>query len=477
MFWLGLLIGSAAANEIIVPDFHATPGSSQAGPEIVYAAMIEALGDRDLAFLDADDLREFVGEAAADCPARAQCPGNVWPDIEGELALLGTVTLSGEDVTAVVEYHKRGIEGAVEIFQAEFKAGVAARFAVDAALIAEDVLRMDASALPAATASLALTPTTVTADALGVINPLETDAPPAMPEAPIEAPVAKRPAAVADVRPGRVSDRPMTPVKERRYMGITRMLYEEYQASGMSRAEFLGAKRIRSKSFYVELSPGVVFGDVQRRYAVRTALVEDGPDTFRAIGSYERDQFLPSTAFSMVVGAGFAPTWWLDLGLNVGMEFPRKELITGFEAYASKADFDSGYVCPDCADQTVFQPATALTFLVEPRIRLVFAPAGLVKPYAVGGWNTRFNDRYDTPDLDKVAFQDRPGVQTYGPMGGFGFGVDPKQRASSFIEGTYTHLLGPGIMDVGRQYVQAIPEPVEGSGAVMTVRIGVASRF
>ena len=158
MLWLGLLIGSAAANEIIVPDFHATPGSSQAGPEIVYAAMMEALGDRDLAFLDADDLREFVGEAAADCPARAECPGNVWPDIEGELALLGTVTLAGDDVTAVVEYHKRGVEGAVEIFQAEFKADVAARFAVDAALIAEDVLRMDVDSLPTAAASLALAP-------------------------------------------------------------------------------------------------------------------------------------------------------------------------------------------------------------------------------------------------------------------------------------------------------------------------------
>jgi hypothetical protein len=478
MLWLGLLIGSAAANEIIVPDFHATPGSSQAGPEIVYAAMMEALGDRDLAFLDADDLREFVGEAAADCPARAECPGNVWADIEGELALLGTVTLAGDDVTAVVEYHKRGVEGAVEIFQAEFKADVAARFAVDAALIAEDVLRMDVDSLPTAAASLALAPATVAADALGVINPLEGDVPAEPPATrPTDAPAAQKPAVVADVRSGRVSERSMTPVKERRYMGITKMLYEEYQASGMSRAEFLGAKRIRAKSFYVELSPGVVFGDVQRRYAVRTALVEDGPDTFRAIGSYERDQFLPSTAFSMVVGAGFAPTWWLDLGLNVGMEFPRKELITGFEAYASKADFDSGYVCTDCADQTVFQPATALTFLVEPRVRLVFAPAGLVKPYAVGGWSTRFNDRYETPDLDKVAFQDRPGVQTYGPMGGLGIGIDPKQRANSFIEGTYTHLLGPGIMDVGRQYVQSIPEPVEGSGVVMTVRIGVASRF
>jgi hypothetical protein len=221
----------------------------------------------------------------------------------------------------------------------------------------------------------------------------------------------------------------------------------------------------------------MVFGDVQRRYSVRTALIQDGPDTFRAIGSYERDQFLPGTAFSLVVGAGYSPTWWLELGVNVGLEFPRKELITGWEAYGSLSDFDNGVLCTECSDQTIFQPATALTFMIEPRMRLVLSPKGLVKPFLVTGWNTRFNDSYETPDLDKVAYQDRPGVQTYGPMGGIGLGFDPRKRASAFIESTYTHLLGPGILDTGRQFVRRMPIPAEGLGLVMTVRAGVVSRF
>mgnify|MGYP001288560806 CR=1 FL=1 len=73
--------------------------------------------------------------------------------------------------------------------------------------------------------------------------------------------------------------------------------------------------------------------------------------------------------------------------------------------------------------------------------------------------------------------QDRPGVQTYGPMGGLGLGFDPRKRASAFIESTYTHLLGPGILDTGRQYVRQMPVPAEGVGAVMSVRAGVVSRF
>jgi hypothetical protein len=482
MLWIGMLIASASANEIILPDFHGTPGSSEAGPEIVYSAMVEALSDRDLAFLDANDLRTFLGDAAQDCPARSECPGNLWMDIEGELALLGTVTMTDAQITATIEYYRRGIEEPVEIFQADFGAEVASRFAVDAALIAEDVLKMGDELLMTATAPM-VAAATISEDALGIIDiapDLPIPAAPAPP--PVAPPAAKRapeppPAAAAPIASGRVSSRPMAEDDERRYMGLTKGLYEEFQASNQSRIEFLADKKIRAKAFFVELAPGLVFGDVQRRYSVRTALIQDGPDTFRAIGSYQRDQFLPGTAFSLIAGAGYAPTWWLELGVNVGLEFPRKELITGWEAYGSKSDFENGTLCAECSDQTIFQPATALTFMVEPRVRLVLRPTGLVKPFLVTGWNTRFNDSYVTPDLDKVAYQDRPGVQTYGPMGGLGLGFDPRKRASAFIESTYTHLLGPGILDTGRQYIKQMPVPVEGFGVVMTVRAGVVSRF
>jgi hypothetical protein len=107
MLWIGMLIASASANEIILPDFHGTPGSSEAGPEIVYSAMVEALSDRDIAFLDANDLRTFLGDAAEDCPARSECPGNLWMDIEGELALLGTVTMTDAQITATIEYYQQ----------------------------------------------------------------------------------------------------------------------------------------------------------------------------------------------------------------------------------------------------------------------------------------------------------------------------------------------------------------------------------
>jgi hypothetical protein len=400
------------------------------------------------------------------------CPASLWPKLKADLALLGTVTMTENNVHAVIEFHRRGAADPVEVFEARFEADVADRFAVDAALVTVDVLRIDSDALQVSETAGLMGPATVTEDALGVISPV-TPPPVVKKKQRKMVPAPPRPPSA----PGRVAQRPMRPEQERRYMGLSKGLYDEFRASGLSRVEFLAEKRYRARTFYVEIAPGVAFGDVQRRYAVRTALIEDGPGTFRSVGSYERDQFLPSTAFSMVVAAGYAPAWWVDFGVGVGMEFPRKELITGFEAYASKGDYDRGNLCDTCTDQTVFQPATALTFVVEPRTRIVLAPTGVVKPYLTAGWSARFNDRYQTPDLEQVAFPDRPGVQSYGPFGGAGFGIDPRRRAGAFVEATYTHLLGPGIMDVGRQYVQSIPEPMTGTGAVMAVRLGAVSRF
>jgi len=436
--------------------------------------MVEALSDRDIAFLDSADLKEFMGTAANNCPIRKECPGNLWMDIEGDLALIGMVSLEGERIDATVEYFRRGTEAPVEVFQAEFGVEQAGRFGVDAALIAEDVLAMGDEAIAAVVVPVgALDDATVTEDALG---PIETVAPQVEPEpAPVPQPV--RTAPTPPPAAGRISTRSMSPDDERRYLGLPKKLYDEYQASGESRAAFIGAKRFRARTFFVELSPSVVFGDIQRRYISRAMLLQRGRDDFETQGYYERDQFLPGTAFSMVVGGGYAPLWWLELGVNVGLEFPKKELVTGWEAYGSRSAFENAEICATCSEQRTFQPATAIALMVEPRFRFVLVPTGPVKPFLIAAWTTRFNDKYATPDLDKVDYPDRPGVQAYGPTGGLGLSVDPRRRASIFMEATGTQLLGPGVLDTGRQFVNMVPVEQDGIGYVFAVRAGVTSRF
>jgi hypothetical protein len=474
MIWLSILISTSFANEIIVPAFAAAPNTDAAGPEIVYAALVEGLQDRDIAFLDSSDLTAFMGNKADDCPSRPECPGALWMDIQGELALVGSVAMTGTRIDATVDYYRRGVDAPVEVFQAEFAAAEANRFGVDAALIAEDLLKLGDDAVAAVMLGSGLmAPATVTEDALGPIGVEIAE------EAPVveEPKKAERPAPVPPPAAGRISGREMTPEDERRYLGLPKNLYEEFESGNQSRAAFIGAKRFRAKTFFVELSPSVVFGDVQRRYIARAMLLQRGVDDFETKGIYQRDQFLPGTAFAMVAGGGYAPLWWLELGVNVGLEFPRKELITGWEAYGSQASFEAGEICPTCSEQRTFSPATAISFMVEPRFRFVLVPTGPIKPFLVTAWTTRFNDAYETPDLDKVNYPDRPGVQSFGPTGGLGVSYDPRRRASMFLEGTTTKLLGPGVMDTGRQYIKLVPKEQVGTGMIVAVRMGVTSRF
>ena len=379
------------------------------------------------------------------------------------------------------------------MFQAEFSTDEASRFAVDAALIAEDLLKMgDEAIVMAAPAVIAGAGAAVlTEDALGPIAPApdssaseasnlaEAELGPVEPDAnewksTEEAQEVKaRPQAAETEEPSsRVSEVEMDEAQERKHMGLTKALYEEFKGSGQSRAAFLTAKKYRAKTFFVELAPGIVFGDIQRRYTA-IAYVQEGASP----QYYERDQFLPGTAFSLVAGFGYAPTWWLELGLNVGFEFPKKDFVSGYEAYDGEEDFRNGANCPEYCDLVAFKPATALTFLLEPRARFVMRPTGLVKPYAVAGWATRFYDGYDTPDTTTVSFPNRSGAQTFGPLGGLGIGFDPRKKASAYIEGTYTHLLGPGIHDVNVSVINQPPEKVEGNDSVFVIRAGVVSRF
>ena len=483
MLLLSLLVASALGNEALVPAFRAVDDQSAISAEAVYAAVVDALGDRDIAFLDAKDLKTFLGDAATDCVARTDCPGNLWMDIEGDLALLGTVKLNGDQVDATVNFHRRGSEGSIEVFQAVFAVANASRFAVDAALIAEDLLAMSDEDLAAiggvaAVGAVAAGAAQITEDALGPISPETPSEPEPEPEPVAPAPAAQpergnTPDPTPEALGGRISDVEMDEEQERRYMGLTVALYEEYKKSGQGRVAFLAAKKYRAKTFYAELAPGFVFGDVQRRYTA-IAYVEDNA----AKGYYERDQFLPGTAFSLVAGFGYAPTWWLEVGLNLGIEFPKKDFISGYEAYnGSPEDFKDGANCPEFCDLVPFKPATALTFLIEPRVRVLMRPTGLVKPYAIVGWATRLYDGYDTPDATTVAYPNRSGAQTFGPLGGLGVGFDPRKKASAFIEASYTRLLGPGIHDTNVSVINNPPEALVGNDSVVAVRVGAVTRF
>ena len=262
-------------------------------------------------------------------------------------------------------------------------------------------------------------------------------------------------------------------------MGLPRALYQEFKRSGQDRATFLAEKRFRGKRFFVELAPGLVFGDVQRRYTAVAQVFGTSANAY-----YERDLLLPGTAFSIVTNVGYAPSWWMDLSMQVGLEFPKKDFISGFEQYVNMADFQADASlpmadrnCPNLCDLTAFKPALAVTLVLEPRLRVYTTASGLVKPYAVVGWTTRIYDGYNTPDYVQVPYPNRSGLQSFGPTGGLGVAFDTHAHANAFVETTYTHLLGPGAYESNPGAVYFAPTRETGLGMVMAVRAGMGARL
>jgi len=457
MLGLWLVIESALAGTVVLPSLHADDPTSKVGAEIVYAELIQALGDRQLSVTDAQDLAVKLGPLSTNCSARVSCPGDIWDQIDGRVVVKGTVLMSGDNIQASLSFYRAGDTGPIDSYQASFTADIASRFAVDAALIVDDLLEMnDAVTVAGAGAGAALA--TVERDALG---PVPTEQAPPRSAEPAEDPSENRTASIDEQE-----------AQERRYMRLPVGLYQEFKRSGLSRDEFVQEKRFRANKFFVELAPGLVFGDIQRRYTAVARVIGKSADQY-----YERDQLLPGTAFSLVAGVGYAPTWWMDAAVQLGIELPRKDFVSGFEQYASIGDFQAGHNCPDFCDLTSFKPALAVTLVFEPRVRLYARPTGLVKPYTVLGWSMRIYDGYDTPDYVQVSYPNRSGIQSFGPTGGLGMAFDTHPTANAYLETTYTHLLGPGTFDSNPGAVYFPPAAETGIGMVMAVRAGVGARF
>ena len=320
-----------------------------------------ALSDRQISVMDSHDLSAQVGPLATHCSTRDSCPGDIWGRVDGRLVVKGTVVMVGEDIEASLAFFRRDNSEPADRFQATFTSDIANRFAVDAALIVDDLLSMTDDVAVNGLAVAASAAMAVEEDALGPVPSEDLEA---EPSATLEA------------------DGPATPTveeqerRERRYMRLPRGLYQEFKQSKMSRDEFLDEKRFRAKKFFVELAPGLVFGDIQRRYTAVARVIGKSADQY-----YERDQLLPGTAFSLVAGFGYAPTWWMD-GVQLGIEFPQ-DFISALNTR------HSGISKPGTTAQrtatTSFKPALAVTLVLEPRVRVYARPTGLVKPYPSSG--------------------------------------------------------------------------------------------
>jgi hypothetical protein len=213
------------------------------------------------------------------------------------------------------------------------------------------------------------------------------------------------------------------------------------------------------------------YGDISRRYDVRVALNEPVPGQFEAIGTYEHQDFQVDSGFGGGLYLSFAPSWWLDLGVVLGVQTGEKRLSTGWEQYVDGELYTDQSVTHD--------PALAVMGVVEPRIRIFFVPVGVVKPYVSAGGAFRALDSYSAPDLDTVAYGDLEGQVDAAISVGGGLSLDMPVGLSLVLDVPWFWRLDDGSLHHvyeghGLALLPSEPAP---SGQVLVFRAGLGFRL
>jgi hypothetical protein len=254
---------------------------------------------------------------------------------------------------------------------------------------------------------------------------------------------------------------------ERRKMGIPRVAYERYRASGMERDRWLDAERVRTGHVTLELGAGWAMGDVDRGYGVRVGLEKQGAD------------FEPATTSTWVgagsgsglhgwLGVGYSPAWWVETSLVVGVQYGRKHLDIGWECPPTE--------CQPSSWEYTYDPVVAAQMVVRPRARFFPTATGVVKPYLLVAFDVGLYDGFAVSNPD-VAYPAVDGGVSYGPTAGLGVNIAPIPALSLFVEVPGTLELSPATRVSLDSTLRQTPGELTASGYVVRAVAGLSVRM
>lgn len=440
---LGLLaiVGSAHAADVLFVD--ATPVTlddfSVAG--LFYGMVSTAAVDEGLSFDDVDAIRTWAGEDADTCWDVDACPANLWDRTNARLAVVLSVGQSPAGLDVGVRLHGADEAAPFKVIRETVAPGQEAAFARTIARAARDALPLLPERKPVAVAK---GPVLVIEDEFVVGDqPAPKPAEPALADEPAQ-----------DVRPvdgpGRTGrpdrtrgDEPaptdeavrarLRSDEDRRRMGVPAGAYARYEASGLSREDWLDKARVRAGRGFLELHGGYGLGDVDRGYGVRLGIEKQG-EAFDTVGTSTWEGAGASGAPTFGFALGYAPAWFLDTSVAVAVQYGKKYLDTGWECAA---------LCDPADEEYFHDPVGAVQAFVEPRLRVFPVATGVVKPYAIVAFSVLLHDGFQVPDPDFVDYPDAPAGASLGPTAGLGLAIDPISRITLFAEVPATLLLTP----------------------------------
>ncbi len=464
--WLLLsIIGVAQAQDVVLPPYTPSTTSDFGLADELTEATRQAFVDAGLEYAGPLDTRRRVGPPAEACWDTKECVPLLFERFpEARVIAVGAVGWDEGTIQAKVRFYGFGDPSPIEVVIRPVEPDAMGTFSTEMASLARDLLPL----LPPRAGG-----TEEIVDGGGdpppdedpprEDDPREDDPPPKEDPAPTEA----SEEVLAQERAA--EERRLE--AERRRLGLPKGAYQRYRDSGLDYKDWASEARVRSRKGVLEVWGGMAFGDVNRRFDTRVWVEQDERGGLDTVDTYEYETFVQGRAPETTVTLGYMPAWWLEVGVNLGVQFGTKQLTTGWEqTIAGSSEIVD-------QDARIYDPASATLAVVTPRFRGFFMPTGPVKPFVLAGATFRMHDGYSVPDLALIDYPDRPGGLTYGPTVGGGIAFDFPGAASLLVEVPWTKLLSDpySLSDTG--LVQNIPEQLVGSGQVLEARAGLGIRF
>ncbi len=486
---LGLVALFAPAQAADVLFVEATPATlddfSVAG--LFYGMVVSAAEEQGLDYQDADAIRRWAGTDADTCWDDDACPSNLWDRTDARLAVVMSVGTTASGLVVQARLHGVDETAPFKVLKETVPPGGELEVAERIARAAADALPLLPVRKPVSGPVLVIEDEVVPPpedlpDPDERELPDEPDTPAGRPDAgagrakvddrrpPDRDAVPDRPAGRADPRRDRDGEdslrEHLRTEEDRRRMGVPAPAYARYEASGLSREEWLAKARVRAGRAFLELGGGWGIGDVDRGYGVRLRIEESG-DTFETVGTSSWEGAGAGAAPTFGFTLGYAPAWYLDTSVAVAVQYGTKYLDTGWECPAQ---------CDPAASEYVHDPVGAVQAFVEPRVRFYPVATGVVKPYALVAFSVLLHDGFEVPDPDFVDYPDAPAGASFGPTGGLGLAIDPVARVTIFGEVPATLLLAQPVTRADGE-VSLDPGRLEGGGYVVRFVGGIAVRL
>ena len=457
---LSLLFASVsahAAQDVLIPEF--TPGTANdfGVSYLIYDSIVYDLMDRGVDVVDADAIRNMVGDRGDSCIELAECPDELFDHFPARLAVVGRVTQVADGLAIVVELHDPNNAVPVKAIDEVVASGSEYDFSTRVADMVQELLPLLSPREPSA-------PVTVVEDDFqdldDVLDNAFEDDDDGFDDPPIYDPVVEVPD--DDRPPSRVLDD-----DEQRMLGVGNRAYREYQSAGVPMDMWASDVRLRSFQFSVELLSGLGVGNISDAYDVRVAFDVNQGDT---LDTYQSRALGGGASFQWGLGLGYHPRAWVETSLLLGFQRGSKDLSVGWESYSGTEKMDEF--------SHSYEPASSWQFSMEPRGRFFALTTGVVKPYGLGGLSVRILDGYEVPESGLVDYPDQAGGAMLDLVVGAGVMFDASEYFSVFLELPF----GFGLTQLEDTLVEsaalsATPDTNDPSRTLLRISAGVQSRF